>query len=112
MSVDEVQLLNNKKSIRPILDIKDVKNLVKEYYGFNVVRIVELDGYDDKNYHIQVEQNDHDMVGYVFKVINSLDSAQPDIFEVQTSLLNHLGKDSQLFYILNIRGTFSTSCRP
>lgn len=102
MSNAEAQLVNNKRSIRPILDIKNVNKLVKEYYGFNIVQVVELDGYDDKNYHIEVKQDDgsRSRDSYVFKVINTLDSAQPDIFEAQTCLLNHLGKDINFMFTL------------
>lgn len=99
MSKVDTQLLGQKTSMRPILDPKDVIELVKEYYGFTVVQISELDGYDDKNYHIQVEQNygNHRAEGYVFKVINRSDSAHPEIFEAQTLLLIHLGKDFKVF---------------
>lgn len=91
-------------SIRPILDSEIVKKLLKDYYGLTIVEIVELNGYDDKNFYIKVEEASEDcgMEGYVFKVINALDSMKPNIFEAQTSLLIHLGKVilSRALYIL------------
>lgn len=84
--------------IRPILDSEDVKKLVFKYYGFKVTKVVELNGYDDKNYHVGVEtfrQKEGTSVcsnEYVFKVINSLDSKKPELFEAQNLLLLHLSK--------------------
>lgn len=93
MNNTNTQLLHPGTSIRPILDLENVKKLLKDYYGLTIVEIVELNGYDDKNFHIKVKEvsEDYGLEGYVFKVINALDSMKPNIFEAQTSLLIHLG---------------------
>lgn len=95
MSDLNAQSLHPGTSIRPILDLETVEKLVKDYYGFRVVHVVELNGYDDKNFHIKVEKIDEDycVEGYVLKIINVLDSENPDIIDAQTSLLIHLGKN-------------------
>lgn len=80
---------------RPILDLETVEQLVRDYYGFRVVHVKELNGYDDKNFHVKVEKIDEDccVEGYVLKIINVLDSENQDISDAQTSLLIHLGKN-------------------
>lgn len=89
------QSLHPGTSIRPILDLKTVEKLVEDYYDFRVVNVVELNGYDDKNFHVQVEKinEDYYVEGYVLKIINVVDSGNQDIFDAQTSLLIHLGKN-------------------
>lgn len=103
MNDPNIQLLHPGTSIRPILDVEKVEQLVTEHYALTVVKIVELNGYDDKNYHVQVEKNneDHCEEGYVFKVINIIDSAKIEIFDAQTSLLIYLGKKSYLEVMLD-----------
>lgn len=90
-------LLRPGTNIRPLIHYEKVETLLKEYYDLNDVNIVELNGYDDKNYHIQVKSDAHCPEGYVFKVINALDSSNYAVFEAQTSLLLHLGKVFPLF---------------
>lgn len=85
-------------SIKAIVDSDQVKKLVFELYGFKVINIVELNSYDDKTYHINVERVQKDesgsvcSSGYVFKVINSLDSKKPEVFDAQNLILEHLSK--------------------
>jgi hydroxylysine kinase len=86
--------------IKPEVRQNDVKEILREIYGLRCVSIKELNGYDDNNYHVKVEDvsenknianvnND----GYVLKVVNSLDSLNPQFFEAQNELLLHLGKN-------------------
>lgn len=107
MNNTNTQILHPGISIRPILDTEIVEKLVKDYYDLTVVEIVELNGYDDKNFHIEVKKinEDYHLEGYVFKVMNALDSAKPSLLEAQTSLLIHLGKEIKLsreLYIFNL----------
>lgn len=80
---------------RPILDLETAEKLVKDYYDFRVVQIVELNGYDDKNFHIKVEKinEDYCVDGYVLKIINVLESENQEIIDAQNLLLIHLGKN-------------------
>lgn len=80
--------------VRPILSLEDVEQIVKRYYGLRVVKISELNGYDDKNYHIHVEKTNRKctMEEYIFKVVNIMDSEKEALFEAQSALLIHLGK--------------------
>ncbi|CAH0552030.1 unnamed protein product [Brassicogethes aeneus] len=87
-------------SIRPIINTDCVKDLVRDLYGLEVEKINELNGYDDKNYHV-IGKNctDNDNIkevrrdGYVVKIINRLDSQKTDFFNAQTNLLIYLGKN-------------------
>lgn len=40
--------------IKPVLSVAEAKNLVESIFGICVVKIKELDAYDDKNYFIEV----------------------------------------------------------
>lgn len=95
-----MQSLHPGTSIRPILDVENVKKILTEYYCVTIKNIVELNGYDDKNYHITIEgNNDYNCrEGYVLKIINVLDSAKPDLFDAQTQLLLHVGKQILILY--------------
>jgi hypothetical protein len=69
--------------------------LVEDVFGLRVQSIKQLDGYDDKNFFITVDDsfccNPHlnaetrSQPGYVFKVMNSLDSRNPAGKLVKTS---------------------------
>ncbi|KAJ8943391.1 hypothetical protein NQ314_009760 [Rhamnusium bicolor] len=59
-------------------------------------RLLNFNGYDDKNYHVIVESKNNNSGsicddGYVLKFINSLDSKRPQTYEAQNALLLHLG---------------------
>lgn len=75
------------KVYRPELTPDTVFTLTRRLYGLSVVSCHELNSYDDRNFHVMV---DHESVdnshlgqvwpqGYVFKVLNSLDSRRPDV---------------------------------
>lgn len=84
-------------SIKPCVEVDDVYLILKKIYGLKVVSINNLNGYDDKNYHVIVDLESNDKLedisrsGYVLKIINLLDSKKKDVFEAQTQLLLHLG---------------------
>lgn len=40
--------------IRPIISVEQARQLVEKLYGIQVLSIIELEAYDDKNYHIKV----------------------------------------------------------
>ncbi|KAK9728304.1 Phosphotransferase enzyme family [Popillia japonica] len=86
------ELLSPGENIRPQLTLDQAKQLVTKYYGFECESIVELDGYDDKNFKVTVrgnheqDKNEH----YVLKILNSLDSRTVDFIEAQNVLLLYL----------------------
>lgn len=86
-------------NIKPQLNSEDAKKLILDIYGLEVVKIKELNSYDDKNFYIKVspQHNNQHLAsvsedGYVFKVTNSLDSHNPALFEAQNLFLEHLHK--------------------
>ncbi|KAK7477656.1 hypothetical protein BaRGS_00031134, partial [Batillaria attramentaria] len=102
-----------------------VEKIAEEVYGFTVTKCKQLNGYDDKNYHIRVSpstSNPHvprgAAEGYVMKVINTMDTNRPEILFAQIEMMKHLrsrgistqdtvpAKDSQLvaFYDFPIPG--------
>ena len=69
------------QQLKPILPASFVTNVTSKLYGMTVAEYQKLDGYDDINYHIIVDQaiNNNYMIdfrpgGYVLKVLNSKDS--------------------------------------
>lgn len=87
-------------SFRPKIDLKQAKKIVKDIYGLIVINITELNGYDDLNFHVLVEENVNDNQsikqiltdGYVLKIINALDSKDREEYEAQSELLQFLSK--------------------
>lgn len=89
-------------SFRPKIDLKQAKKIVKDIYGLIVINITELNGYDDLNFHVLVEENvnDNESIkqiltdGYVLKIINALDSKDREEYEAQSELLQFLNKNN------------------
>ncbi|XP_045762192.1 hydroxylysine kinase [Maniola jurtina] len=82
---------------RPIIDHDGVKLLAERLYGISVLELIELNGYDDKNYKIIEDPNvknplitNHSPHGYVFKIMNSMDSQNVDVVEAQNEIMNFL----------------------
>jgi hypothetical protein len=40
--------------IKPLVSLEDVPQLVQTYFGFSVQTIRECNGYDDKNFYVEV----------------------------------------------------------
>ena len=49
-----MELLQPGMNIRPNLNIDTAVSLVERLYGFKDIKLFQLDGYDDKNFHVQV----------------------------------------------------------
>lgn len=59
----------------------------------------ELNGYDDKNFHIKEDPNvknplitTHCPHGYVLKIMNSMDSTNLDVVDAQNEIMNFLSE--------------------
>ncbi|XP_050301215.1 hydroxylysine kinase [Anthonomus grandis grandis] len=101
-----------------------VQKLILELYGLTVIKSSELNGYDDRNFLIKVDpqnidNNEHivkvEVEGYVFKVINTLDSVEVTRFEAQGRLMVFLHEHNINCPapVLTKRGrTFDTILRP
>ncbi|XP_063834248.1 hydroxylysine kinase [Ostrinia nubilalis] len=98
---DATSLLEPGKEIRPVIDHDGVKLLVERLYGISALELVEMDGYDDKNYKIVEDLNvknplitNHSPHGYVLKIMNSMDSQKVDVVEAQNEIMNFLATRS------------------
>ncbi|KAK7108230.1 hydroxylysine kinase-like [Littorina saxatilis] len=76
-----------------------VEKIAEEIYGLKVVKCKQLNGYDDKNYHIRVaptSSNAHvktvNPEGYVMKVVNTMDTKRPEILYAQIEFMKQLQK--------------------
>ncbi|KAJ8924242.1 hypothetical protein NQ315_007034 [Exocentrus adspersus] len=91
--------------IKPVISLEAISELISSLYGFKVLKITEINGYDDKNYHVIVDKDSKQInpnvgkvceQGYVLKIVNSLDSKRSEFFDAQNALLLHLGKQGVL----------------
>ncbi|XP_052744342.1 hydroxylysine kinase [Bicyclus anynana] len=83
--------------IKPLIDHDGVKLLAERLYGISVLELIELNGYDDKNYKIIEDPNvknplitNHNPHGYVLKIMNSMDSQNLSVVEAQNEIMNFL----------------------
>ncbi|KAK7508726.1 hypothetical protein BaRGS_00000292 [Batillaria attramentaria] len=85
------------KLFRPQLSSQTVATLTRRLYGLHVLTSRELDSYDDRNFHITVDDNDVQNAhlealwphGYVLKVLNSLDSKEPEVIKAKCDIILH-----------------------
>ena len=85
-------MLKPGQQIKASVSMDQARELVELRYGLTVQRIVELDAYDDRNYHVQCQPEEGNVHGYVLKIVNSLDSQKTGFVEAQNELLVFLGK--------------------
>ncbi|XP_074645219.1 hydroxylysine kinase-like [Tubulanus polymorphus] len=83
--------------IAPNVSEKQIHELVKSLYGFTIRKMKALNGYDDKNFYVQFEENfDNPNIkqlhpdGYVFKVTNTEDSKNLKSFDRQLEFMQRL----------------------
>ena len=74
------------QAIRPKLSEGEARQLVEKLYGVKIKSISEENSYDDKNYMVKLEpewRNPHIEAlwphGYMFKVLNSMDSQKKHV---------------------------------
>ncbi|XP_046399046.1 hydroxylysine kinase [Ischnura elegans] len=92
-------LLQPGQQITPIISIELAKDLVQKLFGVKTKEIHELNAYDDKNFHVLADGIENPNIvkgaehGYVFKVMNSLDSKNVSLVdgqkEIMLFLVNH-----------------------
>jgi len=95
------EVLKPGSNIKPQVKLGDVESLVRRLYGITINEIKELISYDDRNYLIQEDPNVKNPLittrwphGYVFKVLNALDSKKSDFIEAQNQLMIYLSKQN------------------
>lgn len=83
--------------IRPSMTESTAKEIVLIVYGLNVTSLQEFNSYNDRNFYVKVENhfnNPHiqevDPDGYIFKVVNSMDSQKPDLIDAQNKLMLYM----------------------
>lgn len=96
---DQADILLPGQLIRPPSNNQIAAQLLEEHYGLKISSIIELNGYDDRNYHVICEEwctNSHIKTishhGYILKIINTLDSQKIDVIEAQTEMLMFLNQ--------------------
>ncbi|XP_022920776.2 hydroxylysine kinase [Onthophagus taurus] len=95
---NEDVLLKPGQSIRPVIELNEIEILLENIYGLKCIHIKNLEGYDDRNYHVKVELIDNRNIndvyddGYVLKILNSLDSEKTSFIEAQNNILLELCK--------------------
>ena len=50
-------MLDPGEDIRPRLSLQTAMTLVQRLYGLEDISVDEMDGYDDKNYHVKVRMD-------------------------------------------------------
>jgi hypothetical protein len=93
MADESAIVLNPGESIQPKLGEQEARHLVRRLYGMSAIKVVELNSYDDKNFHILVDTATSGDVkwsedGYVLKILNSLDSKFPEAIGTSYSFIN------------------------
>ncbi|XP_042328694.1 hydroxylysine kinase isoform X2 [Sceloporus undulatus] len=82
---------------KPAFSKEQATELVKRVFGIKVSEIKPLPSYDDQNFHVRVAKSEEIGEGteeeYVLKIINSEDSQNPELIEVQTRIMMFLNKE-------------------
>lgn len=74
------------KESKPNLNHSQVMEIIKRLYGLTVSIIRSLPGYDDQNFYVAPSEGGE----YVLKVMNSVDSHNITVIELQTHSMNFL----------------------
>ncbi|KAK6186015.1 hypothetical protein SNE40_008134 [Patella caerulea] len=86
--------------LKPKLDIEDIKRLVLKVYGLKVLSVENLDSYDDKNYHIGVDETINgnsnitrtDRHGYTLKILNTVSSQKTSAIDIQHAMIDEVSR--------------------
>ncbi|KYO21326.1 hydroxylysine kinase [Alligator mississippiensis] len=81
---------------KPALHEKEAIELTERVFGLKVSEIRALPSYDDQNFHVRVTRKEGTADcadDYVLKIINSEDSQNPELIEVQTRIMMFLNAE-------------------
>lgn len=90
----EKQESSQQEMIKAFVDEHLASSIVRELYGFRVRKVKELNGYDDRNFHVELDNgcensyvNDICSSGYTLKVINKTDSQDTGFIDAMDCVL-------------------------
>ncbi|XP_067656805.1 hydroxylysine kinase-like isoform X2 [Haliotis asinina] len=85
------------KAKKPSLTESFIGSILSKHYGLRMCSCQELNSYDDFNFRVKAEftgTNEHlkelSCHGYVFKVLNSLDSQNPEVIDAQHEMMSRV----------------------
>ncbi|KAH0619865.1 hypothetical protein JD844_014237 [Phrynosoma platyrhinos] len=82
---------------KPAFSKEQATKLVKRIFGLKVRELKPLPSYDDQNFHVCIAKSEDSGEGteeeWVLKIINSEDSQNPGLIEVQTQIMMFLNKE-------------------
>ncbi|XP_067370122.1 hydroxylysine kinase-like isoform X1 [Channa argus] len=81
--------LMSQKHSKPNVSHSQVSEMVKRLFGLTALKIHSLPSYDDQNFYVAPMEGGE----YVLKIMNSADSKNPALIEVQTYAMNFLHKN-------------------
>ncbi|KAK3590138.1 hypothetical protein CHS0354_041190 [Potamilus streckersoni] len=95
--MDNKKLQEPGEQIKPVVTEEEVRELAWRLFGMRVRSMEELTSYDDKNFHLMMEE-DYDNAyikdirpdGYVMKILNTFQSRDPTTIEAQHAMQKHL----------------------
>ncbi|GAB0094491.1 hydroxylysine kinase [Sergentomyia squamirostris] len=109
------EILKPGTKIKPVISEKEVEKLAERLYGITVLKISEINSYDDRNFFITEDRNiknpiiaNHSSHGYILKVLNALDTHKTGFIDAQTKLMLFLGQQNIVCPkpIMNVYGKY------
>lgn len=96
----EEPVLEPGQRIKPDITEEEVRSVVQRLYGITIDHLSELKAYDDRNYFITADSRYKNPIitnpsphGYIFKVLNTLDSKKLGFIDAQTKLLRFVSEN-------------------
>lgn len=93
------ELLRPGEDIKPDFSLSEAEEVLFEIFGLKSLSVEQLNGYDDKNYKVVVDERWENRnlervckEGYVLKIMNSLDSGNLEFVDGCNALLKFLGE--------------------
>ncbi|XP_013404836.2 hydroxylysine kinase [Lingula anatina] len=87
----------SERIVRPYVPDAVATRLVTTLYGLTPTSLHKMNSYDDQNFHVNVQPSSTNQFipevwphGYVLKILNAIDSEEPQHMDGQTELLKHL----------------------
>ncbi|KAF5281979.1 hypothetical protein FQA39_LY00503 [Lamprigera yunnana] len=85
--MSESGIIRPGQKIKTVTNLEEVEEFVRVLYDLPNFTIVELNGYDDKNYKISIIHEDEKVEEYTFKIMNWMDSKNIPLVEAQNDMM-------------------------